>query len=219
MADKVDLISKFVEFYNECRPFTMTSRDRMYCVFEQVHRIVTEQIPGDIVECGVWKGGSMMMAAIALRYFGDTGRTLWLYDTFEGMPEPGMIDYDLYERPAAKQWHQGWCMAPLQEVIVNMNRTRYPSDRIMYVTGLVQETIPRHVPDRIALLRLDTDWYESTRHELEHLYPLLSEGGALIIDDYGHWKGSQKATDEYLGPVRLLEIDYTGRLYIKPFKN
>lgn len=215
MAGSVDHIAMFGELYERCRPFTMTSRDSMQAVFSAVKLIITNGIPGDIVECGVWKGGSMMMAALALRYFGDESRTLWLYDTFEGMPEPGMIDYDMYERPAAKQWHKGWCAAPLQGVIENMTGTRYPSDKVMYVTGLVQETIPRHIPDSIALLRLDTDWYESTRHEMEHLYPLLSPGGVLIVDDYGHWKGSKQAVDEYLGPVELIEIDYTGRMLVK----
>lgn len=214
MADKIGEIV-FNQFYNECQEYTMTSRERMHALFLSIGNIVTQSIPGDIVECGVWRGGSMMMAAKSLKCFGDTTRKIYLYDTYEGMPEPGMIDYDLYERPATKQYKAKWCYSPLQEVIENMTKTRYPSDKIIYVTGRVEETIPNTVPDRIALLRLDTDWYESTKHELEHLYPLLSPGGVLIVDDYGHWKGCKQAVDEHLPGKELIEIDYTGRMIIK----
>ena len=95
--------------------------------------------------------------------------------------------------------------------------TGYPAERLHFVEGKVEDTIPEQAPERIALLRLDTDWYESTRHELEHLYPRLSPGGVLIIDDYGHWEGARQAVDEYFkGEVYLHRIDYTGRLAIKP---
>jgi hypothetical protein len=86
------------------------------------------------------------------------------------------------------------------------------------IAGKVEETLPEHAPESIALLRLDTDWYESTRHELEHLFPRVVAGGVLLLDDYGHWKGSRKAVDEYFaaqGITMLLNrVDYTGRLGI-----
>jgi len=108
----------------------------------------------------------------------------------------------------------------LEEVRHNLSNVGYPDDRIKLVKGLVEATLPNKAPSKIALLRLDTDWYESTRHELIHLYPRLAQRGVLIIDDYGHWEGAQKAVDEYIRdnnlPVLLNRIDYTGRIAIKP---
>jgi len=113
-----------------------------------------------------------------------------------------------------------WCEASIEDVQANMSFTGYPSDRIHYVQGMVENTIPANMPDKIALLRLDTDWYASTKHELEHLYPLLEKGGVLLIDDYGHWQGARQAVDEYFaksGMVPLLaRIDSTCRCFVKP---
>ena len=98
-----------------------------------------------------------------------------------------------------------------------MGSTGYPPEWVAYVEGLVEETITRSAPTRIALLRLDTDWYESTHHELVHLYPQLERGGVLIVDDYGHFAGARKAVDEYFAddPILLSRIDYTGRMAVK----
>jgi hypothetical protein len=98
-----------------------------------------------------------------------------------------------------------------------MQKTGYPADRIHYVKGKVEETIPGVIPANIALLRLDTDWYESTRHELIHLYPLLATQGVMIIDDFGHWEGAKKAVVEYFEgqPLLLNRLDYTGRSMLK----
>ena len=98
--------------------------------------------------------------------------------------------------------------------------TGYPSERIHFVPGKVEDTIPASAPESIALLRLDTDWYESTKHELVHLFPRLATSGVLIIDDYGHWRGSRLACDEYFEqnrvPILLNRIDFTGRIALKP---
>jgi hypothetical protein len=101
-----------------------------------------------------------------------------------------------------------------------MTATGYPSNKIHFIKGPVEETIPRQMPSpSIALLRLDTDWYESTKHELIHLFPRLSAGGILIIDDYGHWAGARQAVDEYFAglPEKYFfhRIDYSGRLIVK----
>jgi hypothetical protein len=113
-----------------------------------------------------------------------------------------------------------WCNASIEDVQANMARSSYPSQRIHLVKGPVESTIPGVAPDDIALLRLDTDWYESTRHELEHLFPRLVPGGVLIIDDYGHWQGARQAVDEYLAksdvPILLNRVDYTGRIAVIP---
>lgn len=213
---------------SQVRPFTMTSPERVAVLVEAVRHIVTQGIRGDFVECGVWKGGSAMAAALALQASGDTGRDLWLYDTYEGMSEPTPNDVSYDGASAAEQLqHQDiqdprsvWCYSPLEEVQANVKSTRYPEDRLHYVKGRVEDTLPNTLPDRIALLRLDTDWYESTRHELIHLYPRLASGGILIVDDYGYWQGSRRAVDEYFdehGPrPMLVRIDATARIAVKP---
>ena len=98
--------------------------------------------------------------------------------------------------------------------------TGYPEQRVHFVQGLVEETVPEHAPEQLALLRLDTDYYTSTRHELEHLAPRLAPGGVLLVDDYGHWRGSQEAVDEWMAtlprPLLLQRIDYTARLAVMP---
>lgn len=209
-------------------PCTMTSSERVVGLVRAVEYLVANDIPGDIVECGVWKGGSSMAAALALVALGDTSRTLHLFDTFEGMTEPTASDVDIngedarpaYDAALDAEGRCAWCSARLDEVRAGMASTGYPQERIRLVPGPVESTLPASAPETIALLRLDTDWYESTRHELEHLYPRLSPHGVLIIDDYGHWKGARKAVDEYfarLSPRPLLtRMDYTGRLAVKP---
>jgi O-methyltransferase len=205
-------------------PFTMTSLERRAALIGAVDHVVHHNIPGAIVECGVWRGGSMMIAALALIDRAQTHRDLWLYDTFEGMSEPTAADLSHDGITAQKQLEsttrgQGvWCEASLEDVQANLSSTGYPLARLHFQQGKVEDTIPRAVPGPIAVLRLDTDWYESTRHELQHLYPLVQPGGVLIIDDYGHWQGARQAVDEYFAgqPIYLHRVDYTGRLLIKP---
>lgn len=111
-------------------------------------------------------------------------------------------------------------VADLQDVKRTTSLCEYPDDRIHYVVGPVKRTIPDTAPGEIALLRLDTDWYASTRRELVPLLPRLSNGGVLIIDDYGDWEGAREAVDEYLAsidtPVLLTRIDHTGRMAVIP---
>jgi O-methyltransferase len=112
-----------------------------------------------------------------------------------------------------------WCHSSLNEVKGNMALTGYPGDKLVFVKGKVEDTLKGNLPGRLALLRLDTDWYESTKIELQLLYPLLNPGGLLIIDDFGHWEGAKKAVLEYFGQMErspfLHRIDYTGRLLVK----
>lgn len=196
---------------------TMTSIERQLAMIAATRHVAENRIPGDIVECGVYHGGSSMAAALAL---GDTSRDLWLYDTFSGMSEPTKEDVDLGGTHAdATGKGSGSCRGELGLVKSNMASTGYPGDQVHYVVGKVEDTIPGQIPSSISLLRLDTDWYESTKHELIHLYPLLSPGGIMILDDYGHWQGARKAIDEWLASQNprpfLHRIDYTGRLILK----
>lgn len=207
-------------------PCTMTSLERRASLIGAVDHVVRHRLPGDIVECGVWRGGSMMAIALALMARGDTSRHLYLYDTFEGMSEPTEHDRALSGELAQAQLerterdHPLWAVASLEDVQANLASTGYPADQIHCVRGKVEDTIPGVLPaGRIALLRLDTDWYESTLHELHHLYPRLVRHGLLIIDDYGHWQGARRAVDEYFAqsaePVFLHRVDYTARLVVK----
>jgi len=199
----------------------MTSPERMYALFEAVRYVVRAGIQGAFVECGVWRGGSSMCAALTLASCGDTDRELWLYDTFAGMSAPSEHENAKAHakwRRSQRDAYNEWCYAPLEAVRDSMAKTAYPSSRIRYVKGMVEETLPATVPSLIALLRLDTDFFESTLHELKHLWPLLAPGGVLLIDDYGHYAGARKAVDEFFAdrPVLLSRIDYTGRIAIKP---
>lgn len=226
-AGTVGLEPEFVELYEKCREYTMTSWERLYALYKAIYYVVQNKIPGDIVECGVWRGGSMRLAAMTLKLLGDTSRTLYLYDTYEGMTEPDAArDIDLHGNVATNDWVQirrrgvKWSFAPVEEVRDTMSGSGYPMDKIVFVKGPVEQTIPGTLPGKTALLRLDTDWYASTKQEIEHLYPLLNPNGVLALDDYGHYRGAQQAIDEYFSNQQvkplLLRIDYACRFAIKP---
>jgi O-methyltransferase len=203
------------------RPYTMTSCARLIAMIDAARHVATAKLPGDVAECGVWRGGSMMAVAKTLLEMGDTSRTLYLYDTYEGMTAPSDKDVSWngakanadYLRMSRK--NEKWCHATIEDVRANLLSTGYPADKLVFVQGKVEDTIPATLPGPLALLRLDTDWYESTKHELKHLWPLLRQKGLLVIDDYGHWQGAKQAVDEMLPNVFLHRIDYTGRLVVK----
>jgi len=208
--------------------YTMTSQERMVTLLRVVEYIVKQNIQGDIVECGVWRGGSMMLIASKLLQLNCNNKHLVLCDTFDGMPEPTNDDINLNGVEASSillkeidkfSGNNIWCYASLNDVKENMSKTKYNPNKIHYLQGKVEQTLPNDIINEISLLRLDTDWYESTKHELESLYDRLVVGGALIIDDYGHWSGAKKAADEFFEKRRikifLNRIDYTGRLGIK----
>jgi predicted O-methyltransferase YrrM len=193
----------------------MTSPERVYSLSHAVEYVVRAGIPGDVVECGVWKGGSSMALALALIRAGDTSRQMYLYDTFdEGWPAGGPDDVTVTGVTAHQLWldaiKQGetadTLFAKYDNVFGVMKSTGYPLDQIHMVKGKVEDTIPGVIPGKIALLRLDTDWYASTKHELDHLYPLLSQGGVLMIDDYAAFRGARKAVDEYFEEHKIVML-------------
>ncbi len=222
-----DYEQDLIEMIKRVRPFTMTEHEKIHALWMAVKYVVHNNIPGAFVECGVWRGGSTQAAAITFAGQGVTDRDLYMFDTFEGMPPPtdrdlrhdGRAAADLMERTDRSSGV--WAYASLDDVQAGMSQIDYPADRVHYVQGLVEDTIPDQAPDQISILRLDTDWYESTAHELAQLYDRVSPGGVLIIDDYGWWKGSREATDEFLqatGEPLLLLRAGTGRIAIKPFQ-
>ena len=207
-------------------PYTMTTPPRIYALRRAVEYAVSRPVAGAIVECGVWRGGSVMAIALTLLRLGDTSREIYLFDTFEGMTEPGSEDVKHTGETAADilatstRDSDDWAFASLDQVREAVLSVGYPEERIHFVQGPVEETLPASETGEIALLRLDTDWYASTKHTLTHLYPRLVPGGVLIVDDYAYWEGARQAVDEYISehglPLLLNRIDYTARLALKP---
>jgi O-methyltransferase len=207
------------------KPRTMTAPDKLFALIVATRYVVDHRIPGSIVECGVWRGGSMQAVAHTLLACGATDRDLHLFDTFEGMPEPtdrdrrhdGTLAADLLATRAKTK--SVWAVASLEDVQAGMAETGYPAERIHFHPGMVEDTIPGQAPGEIAILRLDTDWYESTKAELEHLYDRVPSGGVVLIDDYGFWQGARQAVDEFLertGARLLLVPMASGRIAVKP---
>ncbi len=202
---------------NVCKPYTMTSGERLLHTFRTIKELDKEKIEGAIVECGVYKGGQIISA-----WLGNTKskRQFWLYDTFEGMTSPTEDDYRInadgsygfaHQSTKAKNGYDQWCRAELNEVVENINPF-IPQNQTKYVVGDVCKTLenPGNVPTNIALLRLDTDWYESTYKELQVLWPKLSIGGICVIDDYNSWQGSKKAFHDVFGDtMKIHTIDQT----------
>lgn len=210
------------ELIASVKPYTKSGFKRLEAMAAAVRKIDNDNIPGDIVECGVWRGGNIILARKV-----SPQRTCWLYDTFNGMTEPGPLDVKQcgfhasvsFETKAADG--KAWAKASLDEVRKGLADTGTLDDsKLRFVEGPVEQTLldPANLPDQIALLRLDTDWYASTRMELEALYPRLSPGGILIVDDYGHWVGARRAVHEYFGADHPVYnwIDYTAISLVKP---
>lgn len=210
------------------RSYTMTSGERLWSLLNAVRYVQAEGIEGDFVECGVWRGGSVMAMAGELQRLGFRDRRIWLYDTFEGMTQPTEKDVEAATGVSAEEMLRStpvgdgnnvWCVADRSDVESNVISTGYPREMFEFVEGDVAKTLHERAPEKISLLRLDTDWYESTRIGLEVLYPRLSVGGVCILDDYGHWQGARKAVDEYfveLGKRPYMHpIDFSGRVFLK----
>jgi O-methyltransferase len=207
------------------RRYTLTSAPRVKVLADAVRHLVDAQIPGAIVECGVWKGGSMMAVAYTLQHLKADDRKLYLFDVFEdAMPRATEVDVtrdgtrlkDKADAETAPYWN----FATESEVKSNMMSTGYPESFVRFVRGPLEQTLPDGAPEQCALIRLDTDLYGSTKHELESLYPRLVRGGVIIIDDYGSHQGVKKAVDEFNAslpkPLFFVRVDEAGRVAVKP---
>jgi hypothetical protein len=221
-----DFDEAVIKTYLKVRPFTLTSPERVFVLLRAIEYLHANNVAGDIVECGVWKGGSMMAVAETLSRLGSHERHLYGFDTFKGWEAvPGPVESDGIF--ANRVWQERQVADPsraeysLDEVQRRLEATEYPRDKIHLVVGKVEDTLPSQAPAAIALLRLDTDFYESTRHEMQHLFPRLARGGVLIIDDYGNggYEGARRAVDEYIAherlPLLLNRIDSDGRIAVK----
>ena len=224
----VEATPEDIAFISGLRPFTMTSAERLWSLVRAVRYVTAEGITGDFVECGVWRGGSVMAMAGELLRLGETDRRIWLYDTFTGMTSPTEADVEadsglsasrLLSQTPVGDGDNVWCVAGREDVESNISSIGYPFDMFTLVEGDVSQTLTTSAPERLAILRLDTDWYASTAQSLEILYPRLTVGGVCILDDYGHWLGARRAVDEYFahhGPAPYMHpIDYSGRVFIK----
>lgn len=211
-------MSNIEEIYEICSKYSMISRERFVCNINSVKYIEEKNIPGCIVEIGVWKGGSILSMMMANKLYSNNIREFHLYDTFEGMTPCLDVDKDLNNVSAKELVDTNpffRCIGHLSEVQDNIRRhidivPQYHKGDILKNT---------FIPKEIAILRLDTDWYESTKHELDTFYDSVVSGGVIIIDDYGHWQGCKKAVDEFLTlhpNIKLQTIDYTGVFFYKP---
>lgn len=224
----IEASAEDIEIIRAVMPFTMTTPERVWALIKSVDYVIQNDIPGALVECGVWRGGSAMAIASQLRRNNGEDREIWLYDTFNGMSEPTDLDteistgrsaHDLMEGTPIGDGNNVWARATRADVSTNLATTGFPQENIRLIEGDVSKTLLQTLPTTVSLLRLDTDWYESTRDELKHLYPLLSPGGVCILDDYGHWDGARRAFEEFtqsegLAPL-VLPIDASGRIFTK----
>ena len=214
-----------------CTKETMVSASHLKYLDSIISDINLNNIDGSIVECGVWKGGCSMWMMLCQKKT-DMLRQFYLYDTFEGMTFPDSdkddpeaikifnnISTGKYNRPYDK-WHNEnkWAYASLDYVKANIQKIDYDESKITYVKGDITLTLNTLVPQQISILRLDTDWYTSTKMELDYLFPLVSKNGYVIVDDYYAWKGSRIATDEFLltnkNKLTIIDKNLTGGIFV-----
>jgi len=199
------------------RPYTMLSYARLSKLYETASYLQRERVKGNFVECGVWNGGSAGMVASVAK--NDTNRHCWLFDSWEGLPKPTEYDISYTE----EQGKEGMALGSEERVReLLLYKLKLNQEMIHLVKGWFNDTLPSHKKyiGRIALLHLDCDWYKSVKFCLDELYASVSSGGYIFIDDYGHWIGCKKATDEFIEErnleIDLTKIDYTGVYFQKP---
>ena len=222
-------ILKFINLILE-NNLTMVSAERLYATALACKNAAINNKTVNFVECGVWRGGVSLLAQFIFKFY-KTSYKIYMFDTFEGMSMPGDEDFELYTGKKASEedfLHNrvsdnktDWCYCSVEEVQENFKCYGLLNTNIKFIKGDVRKTllIEKNIPKSINVLRLDTDWYESTLIELETLVPKLVYGGTLLIDDYGHWNGAKKAVEEYLDKYDYLSClnynDKSGRTSIK----
>ena len=216
------------ELFDIISEYTMTSHERIFALMKSINFVKHNNVDGDFVECGVWRGGNLILFQKFVEKY-NLSKKIYAYDTFEGMSEPDKIDETfkgesskdllnkLYKKKVDRKKNILIADCSIEQVQENFKKFSNKNNLIC-VKGPVEKTldIKENLPNKISILRLDTDWYSSTKKELEVLFPLLEKNGILIIDDYGFWKGARKAVDEYFENknVTMFKIDFTGRMII-----
>lgn len=209
------------------RILTHSSKLRLYASALAIDYCHRNQIDGAFVECGVWKGGNAIVAKAAAESLEDT-REFVLFDTYTGHLPPGPLDVSLEDGSLARHKFDritrsegAWAAVSTAEVVANFSSLGVSVDHVKFVEGDMLKTlyVARNIPEKIAVLRLDTDWYEPTKAQLEVLWKRLVIGGVLLLDDYGHWSGSKKAVDDFFDSIGtrpfLTFTDWSGRAAVK----
>ncbi len=181
--------------------YTMVSVGRLKKLFELGAELGRSGTEGAVVECGVWNGGSSAMVAAGLAAAGDTGRRFWLFDSFEGMPEPTEAD----EAKVRENYFSGWCKGGVERVHEAHRLVGHSLDLGTIVPGWFDDTLAHHADaiGPIALLHVDADWYSSVMTVLDVLYPRVVPKGTVVIDDYGRWSGCRMAVHDYFGDAQI----------------
>ena len=210
--------------------YSMTGEKRMSYLTKSIKYIFENKIDGDFVECGVWQGGNLILMQRLIDHYGEK-KSIYGYDTFDGMTLPSEFDLDINNNKASNllsnekkvenlENENVWCYSGVKTVKQNFTK-HTKNNYLKLIKGDVTNTLKNNenLPKNISLLRLDTDFYESTKIEMEILFPLVVKNGLIIVDDYGHWKGQKKAVDEYLNKINfkpfMFEVDYSCRIFIK----
>lgn len=203
---------RLIRLFEKVRPYTLLSPVRLGALYKLCKNIDRQGVPGDIVECGTYNGGSAGVLGYASRYSGRS-RDLWLFDSFEGLPAPTEED------GAEAQDYQGACRGSVESVREILKALEIPGTRIHIVKGWFQETLPAARIEKIALLHVDADWYASVKLCLDEFYDRVEPGGFIVLDDYGYWEGCCKAFDEFVSDrelnVDLVRVDNTARHFEK----
>ncbi len=216
------------ELFEIISGYTMTSHERIFALMKSINFVKHNNVDGDFVECGVWRGGNLILFQKFIEKY-NLSKKIYAYDTFEGMSEPDKIDETfkgesskdllnkLYKKKVDRKKSILIADCSIEQVQENFKKFSNKNN-LTCIKGPVEKTLDlkENLPNKISILRLDTDWYSSTKKELEVLFPLLEKNGILIIDDYGFWKGARKAVDEYFENknVTMFKIDFTGRMII-----
>ena len=216
------------ELFEIISEYTMTSHERIFALMKSINFVKHNNVDGDFVECGVWRGGNLILFQKFIEKY-NLSKKIYAYDTFEGMSEPDKIDETfkgesskdllnkLYKKKVDRKKSILIADCSIEQVQENFKKFSNKNN-LTCIKGPVEKTLDlkENLPNKISILRLDTDWYSSTKKELEVLFPLLEKNGILIIDDYGFWKGARKAVDEYFENknVTMFKIDFTGRMII-----
>ena len=224
----IELNSSFVDVISHVRKneLSMTSINSLQITALACEYVERNNINGDFVECGVWRGGNSLIAADIFQHY-KNDRTVFMFDTFSGMTEPSENEEDLLGDDSPQEFFNNnrngevtnWCLSEIEEVRNSFLSYGIDQNKFRLIKGDVSDTLKDCKVENISILRLDTDWYESTKLELEVLWPKLSSGGIIIIDDYGKWSGSKKAVDEFfssrLRPF-FVPVDGAMRIGVKP---
>lgn len=223
----VEATKKNLEEFETINEISLSSSPNKWSLIQSLKHIQENNIEGDIVETGVFKGANLVLINNFLNR-SNIEKKIYAYDTYAGQPEPSNLDYDLKGKSMIdkfsdfKKKNITPVFCSLEDVKKNIKKySPFDYDKIIFIKGKVEETLnsEKNIPQQISLLRLDTDFYESIKKSLDILYPRLSKGGVLIIDDYGHFKGAQTAVDNYFKDKKNIwmhRVDYTCRLIIKP---